>query len=84
MHAPVPVLACQAQVLPKRFFLGQSDRTDRVSNERTPAAVKKRVQVRHVVCDPVQIRKNPATGSAPKSRVNGIQSVAWESGIGRG
>jgi hypothetical protein len=42
MHAPVPVLACQAQVLPKGFFLGQSDRTDRVSNgPMSGAAIKK-------------------------------------------
>lgn len=34
--------------------------------------------------DPVQIRKNPATGSTPKSRVYGIQSVAWEFGLTEG
>ena len=52
-------------------FFASADRTDRVSNAPTPAAVKKRVAVSHDVCEPVQIRKNPPTGSTPKSRVNG-------------
>ncbi len=33
-----------------------------------PTAIKKRELVRHEVCDPVQIRKNPATGRISKSR----------------
>lgn len=53
------------------FFFWRADRTDRVSNAPTPAAIKKRVQVRHEVYDPVQIRKNPATGRIPKLRVYG-------------
>jgi hypothetical protein len=61
------------------FFI--SDRTDCVNSTPTPAVIEKRVQVRHEVCGPVQIRKNPATGSASKSRVYGIQSVAWKSGM---
>jgi hypothetical protein len=53
--------------LARGFFI--SDRTVRVRNEFTPTADKKRVQVSHDVCEPVQIRKNPAAGRTLKPRV---------------
>jgi len=39
------------------FFFAHADRTDCVNSTLTPAVIEKRVQVRHEVSDPVQVRR---------------------------